>query len=176
MKQGCRELEECEGFSFSSWRIDGPHILRGGGRHPLCCEMLPNKGKEAFFCFVYLYFLNLCYVLAEQKPLWSHLSLSPLWMEQYWKRNEYKSCVVVCCFYKLLQRHEGFFKAPAVYALVCLQHRDCVISTVQELSSLHPLEGRNEDWHSMATDVVYVISTCSHPNLNHKPNINQHVM
>lgn len=49
MTKGCRELEECKGVSFSSWWIDGPHILMGGGRHLLHREMLPNKGVGGVF-------------------------------------------------------------------------------------------------------------------------------
>lgn len=45
--------------------------------------MLPNKGKEVFlFCF-FLY--SRSRFLAEQKPLWSHSSLSLLWIKQLWE-------------------------------------------------------------------------------------------
>lgn len=88
IKEGCKELEECTDFSFSSWLIDGPHILRGGGRHLQHREMLPNKGKEAGFFVVFLKSRGLCFswTKAFVKSFINVAALNRTTLEKKWEQ------------------------------------------------------------------------------------------
>lgn len=85
-KEGCKELEECTGFSFSSWLIDGPHILRGGARHLQHREMLPNKGKEAVFCFFLSRGLCFSWTKAFVKSFITVAALNRTTLEKKWEQ------------------------------------------------------------------------------------------